>query len=1230
MPVGENAESRARDAINAQDPKSGQEMQQVQALQSSIQEIQGERTNNLQAARMGAEGDARENAAMLQAAEMATLGGAAGGAGVAIENATPIGQTSPQTQALLSKYGVGKPKSQRVSTRNVQVTPQKITINNNTTNNTTNNVAIPAANIGGPVQGRTLAIKQQPDQSQARFKTWISNAFARQNQAAQQREKEYQRREWSLSRTTGKLMKKLQELGSTISERMDPRKMASSVGGHLKTLLFLFGTTFLAKNWRKIIHIGSSIERFFWGDASATDKNSKEPGWKKFVKSIFGAEQEESVGEAIKRFFWNDPKSGGKGGAGVLNYLWEKIKNWFEEGSFAASKIEFPKIDIVKKPLEAVQGLFKYLSAVLTSLFTGGEGLKTALKGQINERADSTLRNRDNDFDKWGDNEDRYHEAMSERSLRRYGVTDEEVLKLGVNVGDAVEGWGNGRYAAHLFSNDITKEGNLTGTTGSVHRQVASLEGMVKDDEKMNIAAFSQGVKNLDTYMKADSAKGDKAQGLVLPSGESLKNLGVSQSTIDSLRKSGNLKKKKFVQVIDEKTPEEKREELKYATNDEKEAAKTYVNNLLANKIGARKTIWKVIGGAAGLAGGLILAPATGGASLLISAASLASAGITGAWLGSKLAGGAHDIIMDEKLQAALKWASTKDEVKLVRPYIIRLVPEDQVNGRHIIKDASTEFEKEVLDAEGWERVKQELGLSGASYDLFDENYRDTITSTYKRAAVASGMNINSLPEKSDISDVDFEAAQELDGVRAKNDAEEQEMRDSSRFVKAGENIKAGVSSAVEGVKGYFYSGDDKQGASKSQQAAFIQKMRDAYSKKFKELGLDEKYIDALVAQDAYESTWGTSDLTKQNNYGGIRNGNKGWQSFDSLDDYIDYKVNLLNSDKYKAFSGDVNSMINRVSKIYAPASDGNKDYSGNWTTMFNQVQGFKPLSTDEIKALRNQGRWAEADMASASWERIEDVLTKGGVTGFKVTSKKREPGKAGNSGNKSYHTTDNLAIDIVPIEGQTFEGLKQQMLASPLIQKYFADRKLGVLDETSKEMLEKTGGTGPHFHIGPDNSSVQGWLAWNKEEKVTPDNYVEEKALDDTYLAGFDWQKSGGDNSALNMAQADIPKVTVTSGRPITSGTTGGSSSGVSYTERAAKDVSGTTNSNANLELLITSTNSKLDKLTNLLAQASDQQVQATLTVAQGLGNMSVTVNNQPAPLKPVDQFTSSLYQKG
>lgn len=1163
MPVGENAESRARDAINAQDPKAGQEMQQVQALQSSIQEIQGERNQNLMAAKVGAEGDARENAAMLQAAEMATLGGVAGAGGVAaIENATPVQQTSPQTQALLSKYGVGKPKNQRVSTRNVQVTPQKITINNNTTNNTTNNVAIPPANVGGPVQGRTLAVKQQPDQSQARFKTWISNAFARQNQAAQAREKEYQRREWSLSRTTGKLMKKLQELGTTISERMDPRKMASSVGGHLKTLLFLFGTTFLAANWKRVIRIGANIERFFFGEPDPKNPEGKrgEPGWKKLVKNLFGAKEGETVGDAIKHFFWNDEKNG------AFDMLLDKFKNFFKERADAAKAIKFPDIDLKDIP-GTLKGIAGYLGDILKALVGGADAVKDNIGNSINRIS----LQREKDFG--------YQNNIG------YKVENSVGFGSNTSYGDKVLTEAkDGKTAVHLLPGSVDFDGRLVDKASASISQSNSLAHSSYNNAKhgyYDVAKVSAGLSRLNESIE------DK--GKVPVSEEFLKEY-LTADQIKSLKDSKNISYGRFKYWKREKTKDELARE---GAGDFLETAGT----------------------------SYILDEATGGNRFGVKA-------------GKAIMTGDADYLLGDEAMALKRGAVAKVNQWLADKYTYELVPLDaKVPGEKNEDGAIITYNFPVIDKTVINTIRKNIGGEGTTFDLGDKDYTSSVQK-YLEGKYDGGPRIAILdPETGEAVkspyDMDIEGIyKELDNIKKEADKRDKELDkkyESSPVKRSVDNIKAGVSSAVEGVKGYFYSGDDKQGASKSQQAAFIQKMRDAYSKKFKELGLDEKYIDALVAQDAYESTWGTSDLTKQNNYGGIRNGNKGWQSFDSLDDYIDYKVNLLNSDKYKAFSGDVNSMINRVSEIYAPASDGNKDYSGNWTTMFNQVQGLKPLSTDEIKALRNQGRWAEADMASASWERIEDVLTKGGVTGFKVTSKKREPGEAGNSGNKSYHTTDNLAIDIVPIEGQTFEGLKQQILASPLIQKYFADRKLGVLDETSKEMLEKTGGTGPHFHIGPDNSSVQGWLAWNKEEKVTPDNYVEEKALDDTYLAGFDWQKSGGDNSALNMAQADIPKVIVNSRKPITSGVNGSSS--VSYTEKAAKDVSGTSNSNANLELLITSTNSKLDKLTTLLAQASDQQVQATLTVAQGLGNMSITVNNQPNPVQPTQEWSMVNY---
>ena len=35
----------------------------------------------------------------------------------------------------------------------------------------------------------------------------------------------------------------------------------------------------------------------------------------------------------------------------------------------------------------------------------------------------------------------------------------------------------------------------------------------------------------------------------------------------------------------------------------------------------------------------------------------------------------------------------------------------------------------------------------------------------------------------------------------------------------------------------------------------------------------------------------------------------------------------------------------------------------------------------------------------------------------------------------------------------------------------------LGVIEETSKEMQQKTGATGAHFHIGPDKIAQNFWI---------------------------------------------------------------------------------------------------------------------------------------------------------
>ena len=98
----------------------------------------------------------------------------------------------------------------------------------------------------------------------------------------------------------------------------------------------------------------------------------------------------------------------------------------------------------------------------------------------------------------------------------------------------------------------------------------------------------------------------------------------------------------------------------------------------------------------------------------------------------------------------------------------------------------------------------------------------------------------------------------------------------------------------------------------------------------------EEKYgvpASVTLAQYALESGYGKSQLAKtKNNYFGMRNGSKGWQSFGSMEESFEAHGQLLSkplyADKVKN-AGSVEEYVNGIAETYAPSSDGNNDYAG-------------------------------------------------------------------------------------------------------------------------------------------------------------------------------------------------------------------------------------------------------------------------------------------------------------
>lgn len=89
----------------------------------------------------------------------------------------------------------------------------------------------------------------------------------------------------------------------------------------------------------------------------------------------------------------------------------------------------------------------------------------------------------------------------------------------------------------------------------------------------------------------------------------------------------------------------------------------------------------------------------------------------------------------------------------------------------------------------------------------------------------------------------------------------------------------------------------------------------------------------------------------------------------------------------------------------------------------------------------------------------------------FRITSLYRD-GATTASGRPSFHGSGK-AVDIVPVEG-TFESLEADMTANRELVMYMIQNRIGILDEyTPNGHQARTGSTGNHMHIGPDQLAL-------------------------------------------------------------------------------------------------------------------------------------------------------------
>lgn len=148
---------------------------------------------------------------------------------------------------------------------------------------------------------------------------------------------------------------------------------------------------------------------------------------------------------------------------------------------------------------------------------------------------------------------------------------------------------------------------------------------------------------------------------------------------------------------------------------------------------------------------------------------------------------------------------------------------------------------------------------------------------------------------------------------------------------------------------------ESKNGKIYTNQRDFVEDMTAAYTKALAARGISADYAKMLVAQDALESNWGKSSLAKDFNFGGIKavNGTpfveketkeysskngmhktkSKFRKFNSLNDYVNYKIDLLSGKRYQAFTGDPTQFYHRI-KAGGYATDPN--YVAKLTNIYN------------------------------------------------------------------------------------------------------------------------------------------------------------------------------------------------------------------------------------------------------------------------------------------------------
>lgn len=454
MPInksyGQEMDKRTRELDKRSTGNGANALQEQQLAQNQLQAIQNEQRSNLMSQRTEAAAMAQQNQLLSQAADLGV---------------------SSSTAATLGKYGLkSPPRVQRQQGRQVNVTPNKITVINNT-NTTTNNQYQGGGGTGD-------------NGSATKFKTWLNKVNMQQAEQASKRDRDYARRESSLTRSANKMLRRIEKVGSSVAESFSPQNFGQTLGSQLKTYLLIFGMRFLTKYWDKILDgLGWFQDTFtsFVGWLGIGEKGKQMANEGKglvptIVKLFGGDPKRENVSQAFTRSM-----------KAAFDHFSLKLEHMYEQRAEAIKNVKSPFDGGKAKGLlgealkdsgidELFSGISTYLGDILTALVNPKAGVKNNIANSVRETGrKGSNRHRINSTEDYKSNVDYGDYAAFAKKTRRYGMDHNTLTDNGREIT-------NNRGAAVFQSLDILGAYQDAKNTGYVDpaRVIAGLERLQK------------------------------------------------------------------------------------------------------------------------------------------------------------------------------------------------------------------------------------------------------------------------------------------------------------------------------------------------------------------------------------------------------------------------------------------------------------------------------------------------------------------------------------------------------------------------------------------------------------------------------------------------------------------------------------------------------------------------------------------------------------------------------